>query len=72
MSDLIESLRALARYVHDDMTVASDAADEIERLRDQNAELLEALKQIADRAVPVQKEEHRMARIAIAKTKGGL
>jgi hypothetical protein len=33
MSDLIENLRALARYVHDDMTVASDAADEIERLR---------------------------------------
>jgi len=33
-------------------------------------ELLEALKQIANMGVPVQKEEHRIARAAIAKAKG--
>jgi len=48
------------------------AAEEIIRLQDQNAELLAALQQIADRAVPVQKEEHRMARAAIAKARGEL
>jgi len=33
-------------------------------------ELLEALKEIANMAVPVQKTEHRIARAAIAKAKG--
>jgi len=33
-------------------------------------ELLEALEQIANRGVPVQQEEHRIARAAIAKAKG--
>lgn len=33
MSDLIANLRALARHKHDDLTVADEAADEIERLR---------------------------------------
>jgi len=33
MSDLIEQLRAMAKYKHSDVTVAEDAANEIERLR---------------------------------------
>jgi hypothetical protein len=61
----------------DDLTAAyfmgfHAAQAEMRELRAQNAELLEALKQIANRAVPVQKEEHRMARIAIAKARGEL
>ena len=51
-------------------TEPADAADEIERLRKINTDLLTALREIANRAVPVQKEEHRMARAAIAKAKG--
>jgi hypothetical protein len=45
-------------------------ADEIERLRQVNAEMLEALQKIAERGVPVQREEHRIARAAIARAKG--
>jgi hypothetical protein len=61
----------------DDLTAAyfmgfHAAQAEMRELRAQNAELLKALKQIADRAVPVQKEEHRMARAAIAKARGEL
>jgi hypothetical protein len=33
MSDLTERLRALARHEHSDLSVADEAADEIERLR---------------------------------------
>jgi len=40
-------------------------------LRAQRDELLEALKEIANMGVPVQKTEHRIARAAIAKAKGG-
>ena len=36
IDDLITSLRALAAARHDDLSVASDAADEIERLRAEN------------------------------------
>lgn len=32
MSELTERLRALARAEHDDLSVAAEAADEIERL----------------------------------------
>jgi len=31
--ELVRHLRAMARYEHGDMTIAADAADEIERLR---------------------------------------
>lgn len=34
MTDLISSLRALAKSEHDDLSIAGDAANEIERLRD--------------------------------------
>ena len=44
--------------------------DRCERLQRINADLLTALRQIENRGVPVQREEHRMARAAIAKAKG--
>lgn len=34
MSDLVERLRALARNEHDDASIGTEAADEIERLTD--------------------------------------
>jgi hypothetical protein len=37
--ELVRHLRAMARYEHGDMTIAADAADEIERLRARVAEL---------------------------------
>ena len=37
--DLIASLRSLAAAKHDDLSVAADAADEIERLRAENKRL---------------------------------
>lgn len=40
MSDLIQRLRALARCEHSDFSIGEEAADEIERLRD-NRFLLE-------------------------------
>jgi epoxyqueuosine reductase QueG len=74
MSDLVENLRRLARYVHDDMTIASDAADEIERLRAQNAELLEALSEIVSVSLRYRLQESdsavEAARAAIAKARG--
>jgi hypothetical protein len=33
MTDIVESLRAMARYEHDDLSIGEAAADEIERLR---------------------------------------
>jgi len=45
MSDLIASLRALAAAQHDDLSVAADAADEIERLREENRILRATLRQ---------------------------
>jgi hypothetical protein len=38
MSDLIERLRALSRHEHDDLSIGSEAADEIERLREKWAD----------------------------------
>ena len=35
MANLVEQLRALARAEHSDLSIAGDAADEIERLRDE-------------------------------------
>lgn len=32
MDDLVKRLHALSRYAHDDVSIAADAADEIERL----------------------------------------
>lgn len=33
MSDIVERLRSLAKYEHDDLSIGTEAADEIERLR---------------------------------------
>jgi len=33
--DLVRSLRAMSRYEHDDLSIGNDAADEIERLRNE-------------------------------------
>lgn len=33
MSDIVERLRAMTRCEHDDLTIAGEAADEIEKLR---------------------------------------
>jgi len=43
---------------------------QIAEIKAQRDELLEALKEIANMGVPVQKTEHRIARAAIAKAKG--
>lgn len=47
-----------------------DCSSIVKKLQEKNKELLEALEQIANRDVPVVKEEHRIARAAIAKAKG--
>ena len=41
MSDLIKNLRDLAAFAHADLSVADEAADEIERLRQKNEKLEE-------------------------------
>ena len=33
MTDIVERLRVMSRYEHDDLTIGDEAADEIERLR---------------------------------------
>jgi predicted DNA-binding protein YlxM (UPF0122 family) len=33
MTDIVERLRAMSRYEHDDLSIGDEAADEIERLR---------------------------------------
>jgi len=43
---------------------------QIAEIKAQRDELLEALKEIANMGVPVQKTEHRIARAAILKAKG--
>jgi hypothetical protein len=40
MDDLVDRLRALARAEHDDLSVAAEAADEIERLRTEQRDLM--------------------------------
>jgi hypothetical protein len=56
------------RYYVDAYTMPG--AQKALRLAAAAPELLEALEQIANRGVPVQQEEHRIARAAIAKAKG--
>lgn len=46
MNDLLKNLRALARGKHDDFSVAAEAADEIDDLRDIISQLLAALASI--------------------------
>lgn len=46
MSDLIRNLRDLASMAHSDISVADEAADEIERLNAENARLREERPQI--------------------------
>jgi hypothetical protein len=59
----------------DDLTAAylagyHKAEADIKQLKAQNAKLVEALERIYNMGVPVQKEEHRVARAAITKAKG--
>ncbi|TVR07399.1 MAG: hypothetical protein EA385_12930 [Salinarimonadaceae bacterium] len=46
MSDLIHNLRSMARHEHADLSVADEAADEIERLRKERDEAREALEAV--------------------------
>lgn len=46
--ELVRHLRAMARYEHGDMTIAADAADEIERLRAEIARYRAGLQRIVD------------------------
>jgi phosphoglycerate dehydrogenase-like enzyme len=39
MDSLVQRLRALSRVEHDDFTIGEEAADELERLQRENAEL---------------------------------
>jgi hypothetical protein len=48
MSSLSKNLRDLAALVHADVSVADEAADEIERLRAENERLREALECLND------------------------
>ena len=63
--DIVERLRICAKYDPDQ----AEAADEIERLRQQNAELMEELWGIALHSGS--REANEMARAAIAKATGG-
>ena len=63
--DIVERLRICAKYDPDQ----AEAADEIERLRQQNAELVEELWGIALHSGS--REANEMARAAIAKATGG-
>ena len=63
--DIVERLRICAKYDPDQ----AEAADEIERLRQQNAELVEELWGIALHSGS--REASEMARAAIAKATGG-
>lgn len=47
--DLVANLRSLSRYEHADLSIADEAADEIERLRAENVKLREALAREDDR-----------------------
>ena len=71
---LIESWLAPAEDDHitvvDLYEASLQAIEYIEEVEAQNESLLEALEEIANMAVPVQKTEHRIARAAIAKAKG--
>jgi hypothetical protein len=71
---LIESWLAPAEDDHitvvDLYEASLQAIEYIEEIEAQNESLLEALEEIANMAVPVQKTEHRIARAAIAKAKG--
>jgi hypothetical protein len=44
--DIVERLRDLSASKHSDFTIGDEAADMIERLRQQNAELVEALREV--------------------------
>jgi len=70
MSDLAQRLRDSTQFYHSDCELKMGCAARIEELEEQRDELLEALEQIANMGVPVQKTEHRIARAAIAKAKG--
>jgi len=49
VTDLIERLRSMARFEHDDHSIGSEAADEIERLLDQRDSMLAAAQAVVDR-----------------------
>ena len=49
MSDLVQRLRGMSRYEHDDLSIADEAADEIERLT-------QALKKANDQAEHFERE----------------
>ena len=70
MSDLAQQLRDSTHWYHLDCELKMECAARIENLEEQNKELLEALRKIWNMSVPTQKEEHRIAREAIAKAKG--
>jgi hypothetical protein len=64
MSDLIDALRSLAKRKHDDLSLAGDAADEIER-QSNNAMIL--AQRVADLTAALQRErEDHMETIADA------
>ena len=65
MGNMVEMLQQLARHEHTDVSVAAQAAEEIEELRKEVERLTEALEVAADTFADIQLRARLAARAAV-------
>jgi hypothetical protein len=65
MGNMVEMLRELSRHEHTDVSVAAQAAEEIEELRKEVERLTEALEVAADTFADIQLRARLAARAAV-------
>ena len=70
MRNLVEMLQQLARHEHTDVSIAAQAAEEIEALRREVERLTEALEVASDTFVDIQLRARLAARAAVKQIQG--
>jgi len=70
MRNLVEMLQQLARHEHTDVSVAAQAAEEIEELRREVERLTEALEVASDTFADIQLRARLAARAAVKQIQG--
>ena len=70
MGNMVEMLRELSRHEHSDVSVAAQAADEIEALRREVERLRDALEVASDTFADIQLRARLAARAAVKQIQG--